>query len=139
MAEQSRTRRTVLGAGAAGWEAGTDLFLDVARRLADEPAVDWVWVGPRSRGAARRLDNDAAHLDVAGRVRWTEDPADADGAVVLVVTARTTHAARAAVDLLPAVRSIGFHLGSTGTTVPYPDVTALAGAVRAALHDGGDG
>lgn len=83
----------LVGVGVAGWSAGTDLFLDVARRVADDPSVraELWWTGRRSSGAARWLDLDAELCGVRDDLRWTSGTAPVlDGAApsVCVVPAR---------------------------------------------------
>ena len=91
----------VAGAGPAGWDAGTDLFLDVARRLADDPSVRFRWVGRRSRGVARWLDHDVTLLGLDGRIEWVAEPDPEDPPTVLVVPARTTEARERALRPVP--------------------------------------
>lgn len=125
----------VVGAGTAGWEAGTDLFLDLARRLADDPGVTWCWVGRRSRGAVRRLDNDVDHLGLGERLRWAEDATEAGRPSLVVVTARTAGAAAEVVTDFPTVPTVGWELegNPAAARASYPDVDALARLVRELL------
>ena len=128
--------RTVVGIGTAGWDAGTDVFLDLVR-LVDTPGdVSWCWVGPRSRSAARRLDNDVSHLGLEGRISWADHLAEVGSPVLVVVTARTPGSAAASRRQLPDVDAVGFDLVGTGAdgTVPYPEITTLAALVHHRLQ-----
>lgn len=136
----------VVGLGVAGWNAGTDLFLDVARRVADDPSVHaelW-WVGRRSSGAARWLDRDAELCGVAHHLRWvpgTELVLDEPASVVCVVPARDAEDRDRALEQVSG-RSpvVSFALpgapgphGDRVDAVSFPDTRAMADRVRALL------
>ena len=142
--------RRVVGVGVAGWDAGTDLFLAVARQVVDDPSVDaelW-WVGRRSSGAARWLDRDAELCGVAHRLRWApgaELPMDEPASVVCVVPARDAEARDGALAQWSG-RSpvVSFALpgapeprGDLIDAVSFPDTGAMAARVRELLDLGG--
>lgn len=129
----------VVGVGVAGWVGGTDLFLDMARRLSDDPEIELWWVGRRSRGAARRLDLDAELMGVQRRVVWSGELPSTTTTTVLVVPARTGTARDAVVEAAdPAVPTLCFALPGVADpatagrvdVVEFPDTAAMADRVR---------
>lgn len=138
----------VAGIGVAGWDAGTDLFLDVARRLADDPGLELRWVGRRSRGAARRLDLDAQLMGVRDRIVWSTDLPSAGTPAVLVIPARTGACRDVAIGRSdPQIPTVCFALpdvadpAASGAldVVRFPDTRSMAERVRSILVRIGQG
>jgi hypothetical protein len=132
----------VAGIGAAGWDAGTDLFLDVARRLSSDPGVELQWIGRRSRGAARHLELDARLMGVQDRIAWISEAPPAEPVAVLVVPARTLAARDEALGRSDVpLHTVCFALPGVAdpTTagevelVQFPDTRAMAERVRSAI------
>lgn len=134
----------VAGVGVAGWHAGTDLFLDVARRLAADPELEIRWVGRRSRGAARRLDLDADLTGLTDRVVWSTGVGSGGTPTVLIVPARTPESRDMTIEAIGlASPFICFRLPGVsdpaGEVVAFPDTVAMAQRVRSMLgRTGGD-
>lgn len=135
----------VAGVGPVGWEAGTDLFLDVVRRLGAPSGWRPVWFGRRSCGAARRADVDARLLGLDGLVEWREERPPS-GLAVAAVTARTPRAAREALADLGDATVVAWGVGlldpppeGGSGRVEFPDTAAMAAAVRDALVAAGAG
>ncbi|WCO65866.1 glycosyltransferase family 4 protein [Iamia majanohamensis] len=141
-------QRLVLGCGEASARKGTDLFLEVAARLADDD-VHLAWVGRRLRAFARRLDLDGARTGLDGRVTWVgEVPSPAAhlaAADVLVLPSRhdpqpLVPVEAALVGTPAAAFAVGGlrDLGGAGAVrcAPFPDVPALTRHVRDLLADG---
>ena len=121
------------GAGPIGWRAGTDLFLDLARRLPreiDGRPVHLLWLGTADRPG----DDLRAHADVAlrgqrGRVHLLDggDSRDAlaNGVDLMVVTGREPPFPAAAIHAAGQGRAvIGLAGSGIEAVVPPTDVTA---------------
>jgi hypothetical protein len=133
----------VAGVGVAGWHAGTDLFLDVARRLAADPELEIRWVGRRSRGAARRLDLDAELAGLSDRVVWSRDLSSGATPSLLIVPARTAESRQLALEEFGSdLPFTCFHLPGVddplGEVVAFPDTAAMAERVRSMLGRPGE-
>jgi glycosyltransferase involved in cell wall biosynthesis len=132
----------VIGCGEAAWRKGTDLFVELARRLSARPDLRFAWIGRRLRAFARRLDHDVEACGLAARMCWLGDVADPDPylAAATVLVAPSRHDPQPLVPLEAArlgVPTACFALGGLGelstagaaVAVPYPDTRALASAV----------
>jgi glycosyltransferase involved in cell wall biosynthesis len=132
----------VLGCGEASWRKGTDLFVALARALADHPDVVFAWLGRRSPPFGRHLDHDVSLSDLDGRIRWLGElasPAAYLAAADLVaVTSRNDPQPLVPIEAaLLGTPSIGFAIGGmvdlrdagAAEVVPFPDVTGLASLV----------
>ena len=130
------------GVGVAGWDGGTDLFLDVARRLSGDPQLRFRWVGRRSSGAARWLDADAALIGLSEQISWSDSDRAEPDAAVAIVPARTVDARDAAnAQLDGSVPVVAFELRGADRAratdlVEFPDTAALAARVRSLLDEG---
>lgn len=133
----------IVAAGPPTREGGVDLFLELVAALSPRTPAGFVWVGERPRGTARRLDAEVDALGMAGRIEWRPRGAAPSGdGVVLAVTSRSAEAARLALsEAVDGTPVVGFSsdpavaevLDAGGSsTVPYPDVAALAERVLAA-------
>ena len=127
----------IVGAGPPTRAGGVDLFLELVAAIGARAPAEFVWVGERPRGVAHRLDAEVDALAERGRVDWRpRGSAPAGPEVVLVVTARSGDAARAALSEAPTgARVVGLEsapevtelLRAAGSrTVRYPDVAELA-------------
>ena len=139
--------RLVVGCGEAAWHKGPDLFLDVARRLADDPALRFAWIGRRQRSLGRMLDHDTRRLGLTERMTWLGELADPSGvlalAQVLVMPSRRDAQPLAPLEAAQlGTPTVGFAVGGLAdlaseagaAVVPYPDTVGLADAVRRVLQ-----
>ncbi len=122
-----------------------DLFVEMARRLADDPAYSFQWVGRIDPG----FDVDAlvGGGELARRVHfsgWTDAPyLEIARANVFVHTSEFEAMPKVLMEALAlgkpvvafAVGGIPELLGEHGRTVPFGDVDALVDAVRASLPE----
>lgn len=145
----SEDTRLVVGCGEASWRKGADLFVEVARRLADRSDVRFAWIGRRPRGFNRLLDYDAVRLDETGVVRWVGEVADTRpylaASDVLLVSSREDPQPLVPLEAaLLGIPTIAFdvsglqELGRIGASaiVPYPDTSAMARTLIDLLDDG---
>lgn len=142
------------GAGPIGWRAGTDLFLDLARRLPaeiDGREVHLVWIGDADRpGDDLRAHADIALRGLAGRVHVVDGSdgrdAFATGVDLMVVTGREPPFPSAALHAAGQGRAVVGLAGSgIEAVVPGHDTAAavvdpfdgveLAERVEVALRD----
>jgi glycosyltransferase involved in cell wall biosynthesis len=143
--------RLVAACGEANWRKGADLFLDVARRLAVDPGLGFVWIGRRPRAFARVLDHDTRSLGLQERLRWTGEVPDPTlilrEADLLTVTSREDPQPLVPLEAaLVDTPTVGFAVGgmvdmaeaSSAVTVRYPDTSGLADAARRVLDDGAE-
>ncbi|MFM7062117.1 MAG: glycosyltransferase, partial [Actinomycetes bacterium] len=143
-------RRVVMACGEATWRKGADLFGEVVSYLAEDPSLDFVWVGRRRpRPFAAALDADVQARGLERRVRWLGEVAEPGSllalAAVLVVTSREDPRPLVPFEAAYAgTPTVAFDVGGLGVmsaagaaaTVPYPDCRGLAGQVRAVIDDG---
>ena len=127
----------VVGAGPPPRAGGVDLFLELVAAISTRAPAEFVWVGERPRGVAHRLDAEIEAFGGRAQVDWrARGSAPAGPEVVLVVTARSQDAARAALsEVATGTRVVGLEsdpdvtevLRAAGSpTVRYPDVAELA-------------
>ncbi len=142
-------RRVVLGCGEATWRKGADLFLDVVAALAEDPGLEFLWVGRRRPYPfAVALDGDTEARGLGGRLRWLGEVPDPAAhltlADVLVVTSREDPRPLVPLEAaLVGTPTAAFDVGGlavmarrgAAVTSDYPDCPALAASVRALLDD----
>lgn len=141
--------RLVVGCGEASWRKGVDLFVEVARRLADRSDVRFAWIGRRPRGFNRRLDYDAERLGETGVVRWVGEVADTRPYLatsdVLLVTSREDPQPLVPLEAAQlGIPTIAFDVGGlrelgqigASAVVAYPDTSAMARTLLDLLDDG---
>lgn len=138
----------VVGCGEASWRKGTDLFLDVCRRVNDVTPTNFAWVGRRPRGFGRVLDNDVMLLGQHDRFAWIGEVADPGpyfrAARLLVMTSREDPKPLTPFEAAQAdTATLGFTTGGLSdmaaegmaVTVPYPDTAAMATAALELVDD----
>jgi len=145
----TRGRRVVLGCGEATWRKGADLFVEVAAELADDPDLEFLWVGRRRpHPFAVALDADTAARGLGGRLRWLGEVPDPSAhlalADVLVLTSREDPRPLVPLEAaLVGTPTAAFDVGGlaemarrgAAVTADYPDCAGLADVVRTLLGD----
>lgn len=139
-------RPIVVGCGEADWRKGADLFVDVARRVAERRSATFVWAGRRPRAFARLLDNDTRTLGLQDHMFWLGEVPDAsdllEQASVVVMTSREDPQPLVPLEAAGfGTAVVGFHIGGVADladlkaarTVPFPDTAALATEVVSLL------
>jgi glycosyltransferase involved in cell wall biosynthesis len=142
----SEGERLVVGCGEASMRKGTDLFLEVAFHLRDEPDVHLAWVGRRLRASARMYDHDVEAALLTGRVTWVGEVEEARpylaAADLVVMPSREDPQPLVPLEAgLVQRATVGFDVDGLASlaeagaarTVPFPDSPALADLVLEVL------
>ncbi|MDT3669328.1 MAG: glycosyltransferase family 4 protein [Aromatoleum sp.] len=141
------------GCGSLGWRKGSDLFLQIARRMIDTERhanIRFLWVGgDEAAGETLEFDHDLDRLDLEGRCRRVPTAAD----VVDYYCAMDLFALTSREDPFPLVMLEAGALGvptvcfaesgggpefvadGAGATVPYADVHRFAAELEALRDD----
>lgn len=141
-------RPLLLGCGEAAWRKGPDLFVDVARRIADEVDAGFAWIGRRPRSFGRVLDNDTRAVGLEGRLRWIGEVEEVwpwfAGSTLVLMTSREDPQPLVPLEAAAAgTATAGFEVGGVAelaacgaaSAVPYPDTTALAALAVGLIGD----